>query len=184
MNAMDKRNKDNQTPEGFGGMCVTWRLDEGLFSEEIGTVRYRTDDAEEKELSANELAREIGTIMMPFLTTHPDVGFESFRKTMRIMAKTGNVYCYHSPLAGEHPHIRISEAVDAACEAFGTQYPDEMMIYARLGSNQNLYINQYKNLKVHMFMHHRVKHVDIHIVPDAQSAGTPIVQGEIYVWLA
>lgn len=184
MNAMDKRNKDNLTPEGFGGMYVTWRLDEGLFSEEIGTVRYRTGDAEEKELSVNELAREIGTIMMPFLSTHPDVGFESFRKTMRIMAKAVKVYCHHSSLSEEHPHIGISEAVDAACEAFGSQYPEEMMIYVRVGRNQNLYINQYKNLKVHMLLHHRVRHVDIHIATSAQSAGVSPAQGEIYVWLA
>lgn len=150
---MDIRDKDLLTPDGFGEMYVTWRLDEGLFSEEIGSVRYRIGSDEEKELSANELAREIGTIMMPFLSTHPDVGFESFRKTMRIMAKSEKVYCYHSTLVGEHPHIRISEAVDTACEAYGTQSPKEIMIYARQGSNQNLYINQYKNLKVHMFLY-------------------------------
>lgn len=181
---MERRNKDFMTPDGFGEMYVSWRLDEGLFSEEIGSVIYQIGEAEEKELSANDLAREIGTIMMPFLSTHPDVGFESFRKTMRIMAKTEKVYCYHSSLVGEHPHIRISEAVDAACEGFGSQYPKEMMIYARLGSNQNLYINQYKNLKVHIFLYHGVKHVDIHIVTGHQSAGIPITQGEIYVWLA
>ena len=121
---MDIRDKDLLTPDGFGEM-----LDEGLFSEDIGSVRYRLGNEQEKELSVNELAREIGTIMMPFLSTHPDVGFESFRKTMRIMAKSEIVYCHHSPLAGEHPHVMISEAVDAACEAFGSQYPKEMMIY-------------------------------------------------------
>ena len=181
---MDIRDKDLLTPDRFGEMYVTWRLEEGLFSEEIGSVRYRIGIDEEKELSVNELAREIGTIMMPFLSTHPDVGFESFRKTMRIMAKAEIVYSYHSPLVGEHPHIRISEAADAACEAYGSQYPKEMMIYVRLGRNQNLYINQYKNLKMHMFLYHGVKHVDIHIFTGHQSAGTPITQGEIYVWLA
>ena len=93
---MDTRDKDLLTPDGFGETYVTWRLDEGLFSEEIRTIRYRIGIDEEKELSANELAREIGTIMMPFLSTHPDVGFESFRKTRRIMAKSEIVYCFRS----------------------------------------------------------------------------------------
>lgn len=184
MNAMDKKDNDYLTPERFGEMYVTCRLDEGLFSDEFGPVIYQAGDAEARELSANELAAEIGAIMMPYLSTHPDFGFESFSKTVRMMAKMEKVYCHHSELTEEQPYIMISDVVDTVCESFGSQHPDNMMIYVKLGSSQKLYLFQYHMLKEYMLQHHKVGDVDIHMVTSNSPADETAAQGEMYVWLA
>lgn len=66
-NDMEK-NKDELTVEMFGEMYVKWRLEEGVYSSDKGDVVIPVnEDSGERSVTLNQLAREIGTIMLPFL---------------------------------------------------------------------------------------------------------------------
>lgn len=80
------------TIESFGEMFIRQRLQDGLFSNE-GDIKvyYTIDGKEERYLSADDLAREVGYSMLPFLSSHPDVGFDSFRKSLHSMVRHGKV---------------------------------------------------------------------------------------------
>lgn len=100
---MDDKRHEKLTPETVGEMYVRWRLEEGLFpNETLGTVRYVVDHSEERELQADSFAREVGQLMMPYLSSHPDVGFNAFRKSVRNMIRKGEV---HSTVKGSLMNI-------------------------------------------------------------------------------
>ena len=89
---MDDKRNEFLTPETVGEMYVRWRLEEGLFADEtLGTVRYVVDHSKERGLQADDFAREVGWLMMPYLASHPDIGFDSFRKSVRHGVKRHNL---------------------------------------------------------------------------------------------
>lgn len=89
---MNDKKHEKQTPEIFGEMYVNWRLEEGLFADEtLGIVRYVVGLSEERLVQADDFAREVGRLMMPYLASHPDIGFDSFRKSVRHCVKRHNL---------------------------------------------------------------------------------------------
>ena len=73
VNDMEK-NKEELTAEMFGEMYVKWRLEEGLYSSDKGDMAISVnEDSDERSVTLNQLAREMGTTMLPYLATHPDV---------------------------------------------------------------------------------------------------------------
>ena len=74
-------------------MFVSMRLDDGLIdSGEDEYISVIGSDTQEMTLTVNDFARENGHTMLPYLATHPDVGFETFREYMRQFAKMGRVF--------------------------------------------------------------------------------------------
>ena len=181
---MDDKSNEFLTPENFGEMYMKWRLEEGLFADEtLGTVRYIVGHCEEKEFQADDFAREIGQLMMPYLASHPDIGFEAFRKSVRNMIKKGKVYCHYERLTDEHPHHQIIDAISNACESIGSKYHEDMLIYVKLGKGQKIHMIQYKNLNLHIIVHHGVKRHNLCIAFDKDIKAAPEEkEGFVYVW--
>ena len=162
-----EKNGDKLTPEAFGEMYVTWRLEEGLFSSEDGEKRVTLMDSDmRREIALNDFAREIGAIMMPYLSSHPDVGFDSFRRNLWEMAKIGNVRYHSAKLDDEYPHIQILEAVSSACASHGDCHPSVMTAYVVLGRNQKIHMHQYARLKLQTCLKCGIKHLDLNIIYD------------------
>lgn len=182
---MDDKRNEFLTPETVGEMYVRWRLEEGLFSNEtLGTVRYVVDHSEERELQADAFAREVGQLMMPYLSSHPDVGFNAFRKSVRNMIRKGEVHSYCERLTDEYPHHQIIEAINNACESVGCKYHEDMLIYVKLGKGQKIHMIQYKNLNLHIIVHHGVKRHNLCIAFDTDIKAEPKEdEGVVYVWL-
>ena len=182
---MDDKRNEFLTPETVGEMYVRWRLEEGLFSNEtLGTVRYVVDNSEERELQADDFAREVGQLMMPYLSSHPDVGFNAFRKSVRNMIRKGEVHSYCERLTDEYPHHQIIEAINNACESVGCKYHEDMLIYVKLGKGQKIHMIQYKNLNLHIIVHHGVKRHNLCIAFDKDIKAEPKEdEGAVYVWL-
>lgn len=182
---MDDKRNEFLTPEMFGEMYVRWRLEEGLFSNEtLGTVRYVVGQSEEKVLQADDFAREVGQLMIPYLSSHPDIGLDAFRKSVRNMIQKGKIYCHCERLTDEHPHHQIIDAINNACESIGSKYHDDMLIYVKLGKGQKIHMIQYKNLKLHIIVHHRVKRHNLCIAFDKDIKAEPKEdEGVVYVWL-
>lgn len=182
---MDDKRNEFLTPETVGEMYVRWRLEEGLFSNEtLGTVRYVVGQSEERELQADDFAREVGQLMMPYLSSHPDVGFNAFCKSVRNMIRKGEVHSYCERLTDEYPHHQIIEAINNACESVGCKYHDDMLIYVKLGKGQKIHMIQYKNLNLHIIVHHGVKRHNLCIAFDKDiKANHKEDGGFVYVWL-
>ena len=182
---MDDKRNEFLTPETVGEMYVRWRLEEGLFADEtLGTVRYVVDYSEERELHADDFAREVGRLMMPYLASHPDVGFDSFRKSVRNMIKKGKIYCHCERLTDEYPHHQIIDAINNVCDSVGCKYHEDMLIYVKLGKGQKIHMIQYKNLNLHIIVHHGVKRHNLCIAFDKDiKADHKEDGGFVYVWL-
>lgn len=182
---MDSKNNETLTPNSLGEMYVRWRLEEGLFSDgRLRMVWYVEDSSDERELQADDFAREVGQLMIPYLSSHPDVGFDAFRKRLRYMIKKGKVYCHCEKLVDDYPHKQIIDAVNNACRVVGSKYPEDMLIYVRLGKDQKIQMSQYKNLYLHIIMHHGVKHHNLCIAFNKDlKAGQIDDGGVVYIWL-
>ena len=178
-----EKNGDKLTPEAFGEMYVTWRLEEGLFSSEDGERRITLIDSDMRRVIAlNDFAREIGAIMMPYLSSHPDVGFDSFRRNLWEMAKVGNVRYHSAKLDNEYPRIQILEAVSSACASYGDCHPSVMTAYVILGRNQKIQMHQYARLKLQVCIKCGIKHLDLNIIYNEDTNPNEI--GSIQIWMA
>lgn len=182
---MDDKRHEKLTLEMFGEMYVKWRLEEGLFADEtLGTVRYVVGQSEEKVLQADDFAREVGQLMMPYLSSHPDVGFNAFRKSVRNMIRKGEVHSYCERLTDEYPHHQIIDAINNACDSVGCKYHEDMLIYVKLSKGQKIHMIQYKNLNLHIIVHHGVKRHNLCIAFDKDiKADHKGDGGFVYVWL-
>lgn len=131
-----------------------------------------------------DFAREVGRLMMPYLASHPDIGFDSFRKSVRNMIKKGKIYCHCERLTDEHSHHQIIDAINNACKSIGSKYHEDMLIYVKLGKGQKIHMIQYKNLNLHIIVHHGVKRHNLCIAFDKDIKANPKEdEGFVYVWL-
>ena len=177
-----EKNKDELSAEMFGEMYVRWRLEKGLCSCDKGDMVISVnEDSNERSVTLNQLAREMGTIMLPYLATHPDVGFESFCYDLKHIAKIGNVSYYEGELSSERPYNQILEECTKACDSFGKQ-PSVMMVYIRFGKGQKIQLLQYVHLKCYMSC--GVKHLDINISYDNATDDAINPAGSIHIWIA
>ena len=178
-----EKNEDKLTPEAIGEMYVRWRLEEGLFSSEDGEKCLTLINSDKKRsIALNDFAREVGTVMMPYLSSHPDVGFESFYRHLWEMAKIGCVRYHSAKLKGEYPHIEILEAVFSACASYGDCHPSVMTAYVVLGRNQKIQLHQYARLKLQICIKYGIKHLDMNIIYDENT--NPNRMGSIRIWMA
>lgn len=182
---MDDKRNEFLTPDNFGEMYVRWRLEEGLFSDEtLGMVRYIVGHSEEREFQADDFARELGQVMMPYLASHPDMGFESFSRSVHNMIKKGKIFCHCERLTDGNPHHQIIDAINNACESIGSKYHEDMLIYVKLSKGQQIHMIQYKNLNLHIIVHHGVKRHNLCITFDKDNKLEPKEdEGFVYVWL-
>lgn len=182
-NYMEK-NKDELSAEMLGEMYVKWRLEEGLYSADDGEkIISIAKDSDEHNITLNDLAREIGTIMIPYLSTHPDVGLESFNRNLRNIAKIGKVSYYEGKLSSEYPYRQIIEECYKACDNFGKQ-PTVMIVYIRFGKRQKIQMLQYAHLKCYIYMSYGVKHLDVNISSGNDSDEAIEFSGTIQAWIA
>lgn len=172
------------TPENFGEMYVRWKLEEGLYSPEDGDMIITlVEDAKERSLTLNEFAKELGLIMLPHLSKNPDVGFESFCRNLRNIAKIGKASYYEGELPSERPYNQILDECYKACDSFGKQ-PSVMMVYIRFGKEQKIQMLQYAHLKCYIYMSYGVKHLDVNIAYDNDEDETMSATGTIQMWIA
>lgn len=177
------KERENLTPDNFGEMYVRWRLDEGLYSPEEGDkVISVTEGSDERSLTVNEFAKEVGMIMLPYLSAHPDIGFESFHRTLRNMAKIGKVSYYEGKLSSEYPYDQILKESYKACDSFGKQ-PTVMVVYIKFGKRQKIQMLQYAHLKCYIYMSYGVKYLDVNISYDNDDE-TMSSTGTIQMWIA
>lgn len=179
---MEKK-EDFLNPDEIGEMYVTWRLEEGLFSSEDGerSISLLNSDSR-RTLALNDFAREVGAIMMPYLSSHPDVGFESFRSNLWEMAKIGNVTHHSATLDGEYPHRQIFEKVSLTYVDLENRPGTVMNAYIILGKNQKIQMYQYARLKFQICMRYGIKHLDMNIIYDELT--NPYDTGSIQIWMA
>ena len=178
------KERENLTPENFGEMYVRWRLDEGLYTPEEGDkVISVIEGSDERALTVNEFAKEVGMIMLPYLSTHPDVGLESFHRTLRNIAKIGKVSYYEGKLSSEYPYDQILKESYKSCDSFGKQ-PTVMVEYIKFGKGQKIQMLQYAHLKCNIYMSYGVKHLDVNVTFD-NDADSPVDSiGTIQIWIA
>lgn len=183
VNDMEK-NKEELTAEMFGEMYVKWRLEEGVYTSDKGDVAISVnEDSGERSVTLNQLAREIGTIMLPYLATHPDVGFKSFNRSLWNIAKIGKVSYYEGKLSSEYPYRQIIEECYKACDNFGKQ-PTVMIVYIRFGKGQKIQMLQYAHLKCYIYMSYGVKYLDVNIAYDNATDDAINPAGSIHMWIA
>lgn len=183
---MDKeRKQDELTIESFGEMFVTWRLKKGLLSSEEGeTPIVITTLGNERTISADDFAREVGGIMMPYLSTHPDLGFEEFRKNIFKISKIGIVSYHEGVLTNDYPYSQIIEEYEKACKQFGHQ-PTVMLVYIKFSKDQKIQLLQYAHLKARIYMCYGVKHLSINIAHGkGSSQEINKNEGSIQIWIA
>ena len=183
MNYME-RELEKLTPENFGEMYVKWKLEGGLYSSDEGDMAITlVSDNNVRDLTLNELASEIGMIMLPYLSKNPDVGFESFGKNLKNIAKIGKASYYEGRLTEEYPYSQIINECNRACKNLGKQ-PSVMIIYVTFGKGQKIQVLQYAHLKCNIYMLHGVKHLDINISHDSHSNERIGFSGTIQIWIA
>lgn len=182
---MDKETKqDELTIESFGEMYVTWRLEKGLLSSKYGeTPIVITTSDNKRTLSANDFAREVGGIMMPYLSTHPDLGFEELRKDIFEISKIGKVSYHEGALTIEYPYSQIIEEYEKACKQFRHQ-PTVMLVYIKFSKDQKIKLLQYAHLKARIFMCYGVKHLSVNIAYCEESNQEINNEGSIQIWIA
>lgn len=179
-----KRKPDVLTIESFGEMYVTWRLEKGLFSSDGGeTPIVITTSNCERILSANDFAREVGSIMMLYLSTHPDLGFEEFRKDLFEISKVGKVFYHEGILTIEYPYSQIIEEYEKAYIQFGQQ-PTVMLVYIKFSKGQKIQLLQYAHQKAHIFLCYGVKHLSVNIAYCEESNQEMNNGGSIQIWIA
>lgn len=173
------------TIESFGEMFIRQRLQDGLFSNE-GDIKvcYTIDGKEERYLSADDLAREVGYTMLPFLSSHPDVGFDSFRKSLHSMVRHGKVISHVRELIGKSPSGQIWDAIESACVQLGNERPNVLMIYLEFGTGQGLKMLQYKRLKLRLWNRLCTGNADIFMIQKDLYRGIESEKGNVYVWVA
>ena len=178
-----KKKEEFLTPDDIGEMYVKWRLEEGLFaSEGEEKIISLVDKMNHRSISLNDFAREVGEVMMQYLSSHPDVGFESFRRNLWKMGKIGNVGYHSAKLDGECPHIQILEAVSSAYANYEDCNPSVMTAYVVLGSNQKIQMHQYARLKLQTCINYGIKYWDMNITYNADTNSNDI--GSIQMWIA
>lgn len=182
---MDKeRTQEELTTESFGEMYVTWRLEKGLLLSKDGeTPIVITALSNERTLSADDFAREVGSIMMPYLSTHPDLGFEEFRKDIFEISKIGKVSYHKGVLTNDYPYSQIIEEYEKSCEQFGQQ-PTVMLVYIEFSKDQKIQLLQYTHLKARIFLCYGVKHLSVNIAYCEESNQEINNEGSIQIWIA
>ena len=121
--------------------------------------------------------------MLPYLATHPDVGFETFREDVRQFAKLGMVFSYKGTVNGKYPFRNIIEKADKAWELFGKKRPSIMVIYLDLGKDQTIQMLQYAHLRIRMNMRFGVNRININIAfREEQEVNNET--GSIHIWFA
>lgn len=179
-----EKNKEELTAEMFGEMYVKWRLEEGLYSSDKGDMVIPVnEDSGERSVTLNQLAREMGMIMLPYLATHPDLGYESFNRNLWNIAKIGKVSYYDGKLSSEYPYRQIIEECYKACDNFEKQ-PTVMIVYIRFGKGQKIQMLQYAHLKCYIYMSYGVKYLDINISYDNATDDAINPAGSIHIWIA
>lgn len=180
---MDK-NREELTPESFGEMFVSKRLNEGLI--DSGDYEYISvigNDNPLRTLTANDFAREIGYTMLPYLATHPDVGFETFREDVRQFDKIGTVFSYKGIVNGKYPFRNIIYETDKVWELFGKKRSSVMLIYLDLSKDQTIQMLQYVHLRIHMNMRFGVNRININIAFREEDEGK-YETGSMHIWFA
>jgi len=176
--------QDELTIESFGEMYVTWRLEKGLLSPRDGeTTIVITTSGNERILSADDFAREVGNIMMPYLSTHPDIGFDEFRKDIFEISKIGKLSYHEGVLTTEYPYSQIIEEYEKACKQFGQQ-PIVMLVYIKFSKGQKIQLLQYAHLKARIFLCYGVKHLSVNIAYCEDSNQEINNDGSIQIWIA
>lgn len=179
-----EKEREILTPENFGEMYAMWRLGEGLYPPDEGDMIITlAGGTQERSLTLNELAREMGLIMLPYLSTNPDVGFESFRRNLRNIARIGKASYYEGQLLSEYPYRQIIEECYKACDSFG-KHPTVMMVYIKFSKGQKIQMLQYAHLKCNIYMSYGVKHLDVNISYDNDSDEEIEFSGTIQTWIA
>ena len=171
-------------PPEFGEMFVSMRLDEGLIdSVDHEYIRMIGSDTQEMTLTVNDFAREIGYTMLPYLATHPDVGFEGFRVDVRQFVKLGTVFSYKGTVNGKYPFRNIIEETDKVWELFGKKWSSIMVVYLDLSKDQTIQMLQYAHLRIHMNMRFGVNRININIAFREKEDGNNET-GMIHIWFA
>ena len=179
-----ERELEKLTPENFGEMYVKWKLEGGLYSSDEGDMAITlVSDNNVRDLTLNELASEIGMIMLPYLSKNPDVGFESFGKNLKNIAKIGKASYYEGRLTEEYPYSQIINECNRACKNLGKQ-PNVMIIYITFGKGQKIQMLQYAHLKCYIYMSYGVKYLDVNIYYDNDEDETMSTTGMIQMWIA
>lgn len=176
--------KREKLPREFGEMFVSMRLDEGLIdSGDHEYIRMIGSNTQEMTLTVNDFAREIGHTMLPYLATHPDVGFEGFRVDVRQFAKLGTVFSYKGTVNGKYPFRNIIEETDKVWELFGKKWSSIMVAYLDLSKDQTIQMLQYAHLRIHMNMRFGVNRININIAFREKEDGNNET-GMIHIWFA
>lgn len=175
---------DELTVESFGEMFVNMRLDEGLIdSGDDEYIRVIGSDTQQMTLTVNDFARGIGYTMFPYLATHPDIGFETFRKDVCQFAKIGTVFSYKGTVNGKYPFRNIINEADKVWELFGKKRSSIMVIYLDLSKDQTIQMLQYAHLRIHMNMRFGVNRININIAFREEQEGNNET-GMIHIWFS
>lgn len=179
-----ERKREELTPESFGEMFVSMRPEEGMIdSGDDEYIRVVGSDTQERTLKVNDFASKMGYTMLPYLATHPDVGFEGFRVNVHQFAKIGTVFSYKGRVDGEYPFRNIIEKANKAWELFGKKRYSIMVIYLNMSKDQTIQMHQYVHLRIHMNMRFGVNRININIAfREEQEVNNET--GSIHIWFA
>lgn len=121
--------------------------------------------------------------MMPYLLTHPDIGFEAFQKDIFEISKIGKVSYHEGALTKDYPYSQIIEEYEKACKQFGQQ-PIVMLVYIKFSKGQKIQLLQYAHLKARILMCYGVKHLSVNVAYCEDSNQEINNDGSIQIWIA
>ena len=151
----------------LGEIYVKWRLDEGILKTcGENPIRCLSTNGNERTIIANAFCRETGSAMLPYLASHPDVGFSEYCKYMKTIAEAGIVYQHDAILTNAPLYQQIINAVDKAYEHYGNRQSKLLLAYVRLRPDQKIHPYQYACLKAHIFMAHGPNRMSIFLTYD------------------
>lgn len=169
----------------LGEVYVKWRLDEGILKTcGESPIRCISTNGDERTITANAFCRETGSAMLPYLASHPDVGFSEFCKYMKTTAEAGIVYQHDAILTDGPLYQQIINAVDEAFGRYGNRQSKLLLAYVRLRPDQKIHPYQYACMKAYIFMTHGPKRMNLCLAYD--QAGEPETSDLSYIriWIS
>lgn len=169
----------------LGEMYVKWRLSDGIiYTYEDRLIRYNSKNGKTRMITANDFCRETGRIMLPYLSSHPDVGFIGFCLDMRDIARFGVVYSHCSALTDEFPHKQIIRAVEKTYADFVIGKPNLLLIYIQLRHDQKIQLFQYACMKAHIQMALSPRRISIYLACLKEHKYESQYNGLIRIWIS
>ena len=169
----------------LGEIYVMWRLDEGILKTcGESPIRCISTNGDERTITANAFCRETGSAMLPYLASHPDVGFSEFCKYMKTTAEAGIVYQHDAILTDGPLYQQIINAVDEAFGRYGNRQSKLLLAYVRLRPEDKIHPYQYACLKAYTFMRYGPKRMNLCLAYD--KAGEPETSDLSYIriWIS